>query len=194
MLNYILITLGSTTNPLPVEYLAFNGYCKENINTIYWQTASEINNYGFIVEKSHNATDWIYLTFVAGNGTTNSISNYYAEDNSPFSTTYYRLKQIDNDGSVKYSNVISVQCHQEQINEDFYPGDNFIVIQGTPGEEYQILFTNVLGQQLFYKRFILSSSQEIIPFFEHIKTTGIYYVTLLSKNKKITKPILYQTY
>ncbi len=193
MINYILITLGSTTNPLPVEFLTFGGYCKENKNIIYWQTASETNNYGFIVEKSPNTQDWSYLTFIPGNGTNNNTSDYITEDNNPFLyTTYYRLKQIDNDGQIHYSNIISVTCNQTFNNEDFYPANDAIIVHGIPGEEYQLVFTNVLGQQLLYKKFILTSPQETLHFFENLKTTGIYYVALISKRKKITKPILFQ--
>ncbi len=192
MLNYILITLGSTTQPLPVEYLTFNGYCKDGKNVIFWQTASEYNNYGFIVEKSNDAQQWLYLTFILGNVTTNSVSEYFTEDNSPFSTTYYRLKQIDLDGTIQYSNIISVNCNENLAYEDFYQANNSIIVQGIPGEEYQIFFTNVLGQQLLYKKFILSSSVETLQFFENLKTTGIYYVTLVSNRNKITKPVLFQ--
>ncbi len=197
-LNYILITLGSTTTPLPVEYLSFYGLCKEGVNTIYWQTASEINNYGFIVEKSPDAEQWSYLTFVPGQGTVNAVTSYQVTDESPFSITYYRLKQMDNDASFTYSSVISVHCSDNNsYNEDIFPvipsnGGISVVINGIPGELKKLLFTNVLGQQLIYKKFILQSPVETLQFFENLNTTGIFYITLIGANKKITKPILYQ--
>ncbi|MCX7863258.1 MAG: hypothetical protein N2449_09730, partial [Bacteroidales bacterium] len=192
MINYILITLGSTTQPLPVEYLTFYGVCNSNINTIYWQTASESNNAGFYIEKSTDGENWNTLAFINGNGTINSISSYQYTDPNPFTTTYYRLKQIDIDGNVSYSSIISVQCHHQPLySEDFYPVYSSdkpitIIVQGIPGEEYSIVFTNLLGQQLLYKKFTLSAPQEAIQFFDNLSTTGLYYITFIGTQTHMT--------
>ena len=193
MLNYILITLGSTTQPLPVEYLTFNGYCKDGKNVIFWQTASERNNLGFTVQKSSEAIQWQYLTFVEGNGNTNTISNYEIEDLEPhYPITYYRLIQTDFDGKSQTSSIISVQCYKQTYNEDFTTilndGHLIIDIQGIPQNNYNLIITNVLGQIISNKNIVLNDvKQQIVV--EKLLAAGIYHVSLVSKNNFISKPV-----
>ena len=89
----------------PVELTYFDGEARDNGVDLYWETASEINNYGFYVERREGEpyTQWQKIGFVAGNGTTNSVSNYSFFDNDVnMNTTYqYRLRQVDLDGAVE---------------------------------------------------------------------------------------------
>jgi hypothetical protein len=198
MLNYIKITLASTNNPLPVEFLSFYGNCNHGINSIYWQTASESNNYGFIVEKSNDAENWTNLQFMSGQGTVNHVTSYSTDDIQPFnSISYYRLHQIDNNGVSSYSNIISVQCNSTIYSEDILPlqpdGNNFsVVVQGIPGNSYHLIFTNVLGQQLIEKQVTLSSPQETFELFHAKFASGIYYISMIGNDKRISKPVWFQ--
>lgn len=196
MLNYIMITLASTTVPLPVEYLMFTANCQEGVVHIAWKTASETNNAGFYVEKSNDGYNWFNLQFVVGNGTSNQINSYSVVDNSPFNQTYYRLKQIDSNGEVTFSNIVSANCQSQSYVEDVLPlnsgeGSFSVIVRGEPDKTYELLFTNVLGQQLLSKKIKLTSLQEVVPVYEQIFNTGIYYVTMITANKRISKPILF---
>jgi len=94
--------------PLPVELSAFTiKDAKKNTVELDWITISEKNNYGFYVQKSADGkTDFGTLGFVPGNGTSLSTHTYSYTDNvAPF--TFYRLKQVDLDGSIQYSNTMS---------------------------------------------------------------------------------------
>jgi len=196
LLNYILITLASTTVPLPVEYLTFYGNCNQNHVHLLWQTASETNNIGFYLEKSNDTQNWTTFLFVEGNGTTNAIHSYTATDNDPYTTNYYRIRQIDIDGTTSYSNIIAVDCSTNDWVEDILPiqpnneSQNFIV-RGEPNKTYQLIFTNLLGQELLSKQIHLTSSEEIINLYENVFSTGMYYVTMLGTNKRITKPFVF---
>jgi hypothetical protein len=124
MLNYsewyitgtYMITTGfilKTTNNggLPVELASFTASQVNNIVTLDWITATELNNYGFEVERKSPSTEYISIGFVKGNGTTTEQQNYSFMDNlqgtsGKFS---YRLKQIDFDGSYSYSNEIDLE-------------------------------------------------------------------------------------
>ena len=95
---------------LPVELTSFTASVSNNAVALRWSTATEINNYGFDIErrvvKSEQLTEnsWVKIGFVAGNGTSNVQHSYIYADNSASSGTYvYRLKQIYNDGTFKYS-------------------------------------------------------------------------------------------
>jgi len=92
---------------LPVSFLGFNGYCNENKIELDWQTASEVNNDYFDVEKSKNAVNFIPIGRVNGNGNSSVIQQYNFKDLEPNNgVAYYRLKQVDFNGDIDYSSII----------------------------------------------------------------------------------------
>ncbi|GAB4286832.1 MAG: hypothetical protein Kow0098_02520 [Ignavibacteriaceae bacterium] len=102
-----------TSTPLPVELTSFTAFVKDGVVTLNWQTATEVNNYGFDIErKTGTNTDqslWEQIGFVEGHGNSNSTKSYIFTDNSVSYGSYlYRLKQIDTDGSFEYSNTVEV--------------------------------------------------------------------------------------
>jgi hypothetical protein len=105
----------SPANPLPVELVYFRGsLTPENVVLLEWKTASELNNDRFEIERSADGFDFTSLANIAGAGTTSQASNYSYIDMQPLSgTTYYRLKQIDFDGTFTYSHVVSVKRDED---------------------------------------------------------------------------------
>jgi hypothetical protein len=100
----------SSSLPLPVELTSFTASASNNAVSLSWITATEVNNYGFNIERRAVNSEqlivnsWAKIGFVAGNGTSNSSHSYSYADNNASSGTYaYRLKQIDNNGTYKYS-------------------------------------------------------------------------------------------
>ena len=103
----------TTTNPgqtaLPVELTSFSGSVVKNSVYLTWKTATEVNNYGFDVERSSGNEGWQKIGFVAGNGNSNSPKNYSFTDTPSDGISFsYRLKQIDIDGNFKYYDVVTV--------------------------------------------------------------------------------------
>lgn len=100
----------ATGNIFPVELSSFKAYLIDNKVNLQWVTATEINNFGFAVERSMDNALWSQISFVNGAGNSNSIKQYsFADKNFPNANTiYYRLKQLDNDGKFSYSDVVSV--------------------------------------------------------------------------------------
>jgi hypothetical protein len=99
--------------PLPVELIAFNANISGNKVSLTWKTATEINNFGFEVERSETSDVklemWEKIGFVQGHGNSNSPKEYSFTDFLSGGTAFnYRLKQIDNDGKYEYSNSIKV--------------------------------------------------------------------------------------
>jgi hypothetical protein len=106
----IYASKASPDGVLPVELTKFTANIISNKVTLNWQTATEVDNYGFDVERTFShSTEWQKIGFVQGNGNSNSPKEYSFADNSATSGKYaYRLKQIDNDGTYEYSNEINV--------------------------------------------------------------------------------------
>lgn len=102
---------------MPVELTSFYAAYNSNVIQLTWQTAAEVSNYGFEIEKSltpapsQSEAAFEKIGFVTGSGNSNSPKNYKFEDNNLFggSRFSYRLKQIDNDGGFAYSDVIDVE-------------------------------------------------------------------------------------
>ncbi|MDY0081885.1 MAG: hypothetical protein RBR74_01765, partial [Ignavibacteriaceae bacterium] len=99
--------------PLPVELSSFTGKINANNSIdLNWMTKTEINNYGFNVERRINEEDWNSIGFVGGHGNSNSPKEYSFTDDDLFaggSKFQYRLKQIDTDGQFEYSDVVEVE-------------------------------------------------------------------------------------
>ncbi len=95
---------------LPVELAFFTGTLNGNRIELRWRTETELNNYGFYIERSTENSDWLALDFIEGHGNSNSPKYYNFDDTDirQSNNYYYRLKQIDNDGTFEYSDVVTV--------------------------------------------------------------------------------------
>ena len=95
-------------NPLPVNLASFSAVPSNGAMKLSWKTAVETDNHGFNVERSADKSVWSTLTFIQGQGNSNSAKAYSYSDNSinKAGKYYYRLKQIDNNGGSKYSNLV----------------------------------------------------------------------------------------
>lgn len=107
---YEFALFGSAT-PLPVSLLSFTAAPQGSAVAVKWSTATELNNAGFEVQRSANATDFATLAKVAGAGNSQTLKQYQYLDAAPLSaTSYYRLKQVDLNGTATYSPVVAVQA------------------------------------------------------------------------------------
>jgi hypothetical protein len=95
--------------PLPVELVSLKTERRSSIVRLLWGTATELNNYGFEIERSwitdHSsaAREWKSIGFIGGAGTSNSPRSYEFTDHQASEGAVYRLKQIDRDGKFVYS-------------------------------------------------------------------------------------------
>ncbi len=126
--SFSQFTIGSTS-PLPVELNSFTAKVNENKVVLNWQTATEINNYGFEIQRSAgssqpsanataesrtlNTDSWQKIGIVKGHGNSNSPKEYSFTDESVKNGKYsYRLKQIDSDGQFTYSKTIELEINK----------------------------------------------------------------------------------
>jgi len=111
--------------PLPVELISFDAFLNDKQVTLKWQTASELNNEGFEIQKSTDGIAWDRLEFVAGKGSSNSLNTYKHIDKRPTQgLNYYRLKQVDFDGAAAFSQIVSVKLMKfkdTRLDLNLYP-------------------------------------------------------------------------
>jgi Secretion system C-terminal sorting domain len=143
--------------PLPIELTVFDVQNTEGgKNHLTWTTASETNNKTFDIERSTDGTTFHSIGQVKGN---NKPSSYQFVDHQPFATSYYRLRQIDFDGTETLSKVVSVELKGKSKGLKVYPTlvSNGILTVDTDGtsrenreggqlRDFSVM--NLLGQQV----------------------------------------------
>jgi hypothetical protein len=186
--DHILITV---TEYLPVELLEFSATCTEN-NTVElnWSTASEHNAAYFLVEKSRDGQNWIPVKTVQAVGNSTQISFYSIEDLvSSNVTNYYRLSQVDENGTVKKYDVISSNCEQDNdFSLHIYPnptnGEFSIQLNNSLSGNYTIEVVSITGQLISRKCNTLSTSETTVIKSTELLPAGTYFVRLL-KDKSL---------
>ncbi|QQS36650.1 MAG: T9SS type A sorting domain-containing protein [Ignavibacteriales bacterium] len=116
------------TNPLPVELNSFTAAWENNAVKLIWETRTEVDNYGFEVQRFKASMDltgeeWESIGFILGNGNSNTLKSYsFYDKKNATGKLIYRLKQIDNDGGIRYSGTVEVE---NVIPAELYLEQNF---------------------------------------------------------------------
>jgi hypothetical protein len=115
------VTYG-TLYPLPVELLSFTCQVDKDVVALFWQTATEMNNSGFEIERAPSksppkgeTSEWQRIGFVEGKGTTTEIQSYSFTDKPEPGMYKYRLKQIDYDGTFAYSPEVEAEVKAPNV-------------------------------------------------------------------------------
>lgn len=129
-------TLCSGELPLPVQLLSFTGRADGSKNVLSWSTATERESDRFEVERSTDLSTWELVASAAAAGTSNSTLHYMVYDKAPTQLAYYRLRQVDLDGTNTFSEVVAVQ--RENGDEKLLlfpnPGVDQLTVR-SPGQE-----------------------------------------------------------
>jgi hypothetical protein len=153
----LVTTLSTTvmvTGSLPLNFTSFTGIIKNNKAALSWSTTNEVNNKFFIVERSLNGRNFDSVGQVqAGNNTSNT---YSFNENNTNATSYYRIKQVDINGSYTYSSVITLKNTGSSKDVTVYPTQatstiNYVLSSEAPAtvtvQVYNITGQPVISQQ-----------------------------------------------
>ena len=186
-------TLGfEKTSSLPISLTSFISDCIDNSTILEWQTATELNNNYFEVQRSRNAKNWEKVTQIKGAGNSNQTLKYsYLDKNNDGSFIFYRLKQVDFNGDFAYSSNIVSSCNNSQ-----YEVENIKIFPNPATDKLSIYLSKVLENS----EFTISNSfgQVVIKGKISTETTsldvselmnGIYYIKIsgIDKTYKFTK-------
>jgi len=162
---------------LPINLVWFESHCKDEVTNLEWQTSSEQYNKEFIIEESVNGLDWIEIGKLEGQEFSNAPIDYFYEVASPRnSLVYYRLSQIDFDGSVNIIKTISSDCYvEDQFTAYPNPFLDEITLKG--GRIEGVGVYNSFGQLVHSKYSSITNKLEIFA------PQGIYFVVVNSGNR-----------
>jgi hypothetical protein len=185
-------TIGCGT--LPVELIYFEGSLQENIVSLKWTTASEVNNNYFVLERSDDNQNFSPVGQIEGAGNSSSAMNYLFLDQLPRTGVYYyRLKQVDFDGNHSYSKIIAVNFNRLQ---SFVlapnPAFDLLSIRATSGTDATVMLrvidskgSLVMNQPLHLKAGFSNTDVSVkdLP-------QGVYTVELISETSAMNRRLV----
>ena len=168
---------------LPVELLTFDATKINEDVELNWQTAMEINNYGFVVQKSIDGLHFDSIEFVTGAGNSNSIQDYSLTDFFAFAipstkVLYYRLQQIDFDGKTSLSKIKAVSqqiLNSSEVTISLWPNptNGKIYIRCENSRVQNIRIYDATGQLIDLKEGNAITMNDLSDY-----TPGVYYVEI----------------
>lgn len=139
------IDIGILTSSLPVSWLKTMAVFKDGVVKILWQTASELNNMSFEIERWSN-NRWLKIGEVQGSGTSNIVRNYSCSDKVQSFYNKYRIKQIDYDGEFSYSKVFDIEI--KDLDDSFInnPVEKLLLLNSNSVYNEDIKILNSMGK------------------------------------------------
>ena len=183
----LVLTMATTNlaNALPVELLYFEAKPQSGQVRLRWATASEVGHAAFVVERSRYGKEFEYVAKVEGDGRDRyQQKNYQLTDEQPLpGLSYYRLKQIDMDGTVTYSDIVSVHLSAGAKDGDVAlfpnPARHRVTLRSAvPLDDAELELYNVAGQRLSL-RYSAAGPQVELPL--PALAPGVYFL-------RITRP------
>lgn len=179
------LTAGADLNctVLPVELLDFTGQQEETHNHLFWQTATEINNDYFIVDRSVNGAAWDSIGVVDGHGNSTQVIDYEFNDfNVADGITYYRLRQRDFNGATTGSPVIYIVrqsgAHTATVYPSPTPGDAMISYYSFSEGPLEVTVMDVTGRIVSQNQHTLASGANSIPVRLENEPAGVYTIRM----------------
>ena len=163
---------------LPVELINFKAIASGKQAILNWQTATETNNDHFDIERSANGSGWQKIGTLNGYGNNSQLQTYSFTDYHPYDKlNYYRLKQVNSDGSFGYSLVRRINFESTVGITRVYPNpvkDQLYIASDRNDINYDVTITNISGQEVLRKN---KASNESTITVTHLPA-GVYIVKL----------------
>jgi trimeric autotransporter adhesin len=131
------VTTESTSTSTPMLLLSFTGTSQGNVATLQWATENETNSKWFVIERSGNAGGFDSIGVILGINNGNETYYSFADDYMLSGTNSYRLREVDMDGVIRYSIVVTLSSMQMSTKMEVYPNPavasiNFSVPSAVP--------------------------------------------------------------
>ncbi len=174
---------------LPVELTSFEGRFSEAGIRISWRTENEINNAYFELEHSAEGLDFQAITKITGAGNSISPIEYdFLHRDYLLMGNYYRLKQVDFDGTVTYSDVIFIKPTLEEDTFILFPNPvqdiSQVFIQSSTSETAELVIYDAIGKRIHSQMLALQADSNQFELSTKDLSTGVYLLQLLDSSEK----------
>jgi hypothetical protein len=186
-------------NPLPIELIYFSATKNNKQVNVNWETASELNNDYYLVEKSKDGVSFESFAKVAAAGNSLSKLKYATIDGNPFSgVSYYRLRQVDFNGAYSYSQIQAVEFDDsKEFSFDVFPNPNEgkninITLNANQDDEVLVVVYDITGQESYSKVLITSEDDNSVFAIDPSNSLapGVYLITATSKQTIYSKRLI----
>lgn len=176
----IFLSSLSWSNIVPVQLMYFRGKAEAERVRLSWATALEINSSHFNVERSTDLKEFATIGKLTSAGDSRQVINYSFLDEAPLpGVNYYRLKQVDKDGTSDYSKIIAVSPQTEATQFVIYPNPSdgsSVRLQFDNLELDRLRLITMLGQEIPFE--IQATSNNSLTIRPHkILENGLYFMT-----------------
>ena len=173
-------------NPFPVELVGFSGKWDNGRIKLNWETASELNNDHFVVERTIDGQSFEALGYIPGAGNTDQITIYAFTDEQPISgINYYRIKQVDFDGRFSYSSILSIanrfSGNSFSLNSNIEYGSLEINILSSDNQSLRLELLNLNGQINSSIDFEATQGNQVQTLNTGNLSSGIYILRMSNK-------------
>ena len=191
------ISDGVSQSTLPVELVSFTANCVSAGTQLKWKTLSETNNDYFILEKSNDAYTWSPIAKIEGANSSNVVNEYnYIDTERYHEIIFYRISQIDFDGSEKQYPPTYIDCQNNSKEELIIfpnPASNELNIMLNANAEYpntDFILINIFGQTVFKSTIDINKGYNSFNFPIDIQD-GVYSILIPTVDVSIfTKKII----
>ena len=191
----------SGSNPLPIELISFDARLNKNHVDLTWETADEMNNDYFTVERSSDAKNFEMVLRKQGAGNSTGALYYSGIDENPLhGYSYYRLKQTDYDGHYSYSEIKTVKYKSNEEESGFQISS---VAPNPFSERFRVSFIlkksadvtihliNSSGQIVFKDVIYTEDGMNQYDFEDNLGLNpGVYFLILYSDDQKISQKVV----
>lgn len=176
----IFLSSLSWSNIVPVQLMYFRGKAEAERVRLSWATALEINSSHFNVERSTDLKEFATIGKLTSAGDSRQLINYSFLDEAPLpGVNYYRLKQVDKDGTSDYSKIIAISPQAEATQFVIYPNPSdgsSVRLQFDNLELDRLRLITMLGQEIPFD--IQATSNNSLTIRPHkILENGLYFMT-----------------
>jgi hypothetical protein len=176
-------------NILPVNLVFFAAECIGEGKELKWTTASEKNNSHFVIERSGDGITFTEIGSVEGTLNSTSLVNYTYSDNYN-GKAYYRLRQVDSNGSYSYSNVAYAECGQADKSINVHLSNyNIIVDVVNDAPSCTITLYTLLGKQIHTEAHDLNKGLNTFIISYPAISTEAYIIQVISGKESVSKKL-----
>ena len=191
------VDAGLVSGVLPLEWLSVDAKRNRDHNIVSWSTASELNTNLFEIESQHETdAEFKKIGKVKATGSANAVKSYeFADYDLKKGVTYYRIKQVDNDGLYEYSDIVFVRVEASESSVSLQPNpaiqSSWLSLEMNSSEDVEISIFDVDGK-FVRKQTVESAGGEVINANVQISDlpVGVFHIHVQQGSSSFNKKLI----